>query len=138
MKNLLDTCVIAEYQKPAPEEKVIQWLDAQIEESLFLSVLSVGEIEKGIVRLPLSRRKTDLENFLEVLLSRFDRRIVPLDTTILRRWARLTGDLEKNGRVLPVIDSLLAATALEHDFTVITRNTADFAATDVKILNIWE
>lgn len=138
MKYLLDTCVVAEYKKPAPDRKVIEWLDAQIEESLFLSVLTVGEIEKGIVRLPVSKRRTDLENFLETLLIRFDRRIIALDTAILRRWAQLTGVLEVKGRVLPVVDSLLAATALEYDLTIITRNTSDFDETDVQILNIWE
>ncbi|MGC2234950.1 MAG: type II toxin-antitoxin system VapC family toxin [Pyrinomonadaceae bacterium] len=138
MKNLLDTCVVAEYKKPAPETKVISWLDTQLEESLFLSVLTIGEIEKGIVRLPASKRKTDLENFLEVLLARFDRRIISLDTTVLRRWARVAGILESKGRVLPIIDSLLAATALEHDLTIITRNVADFDDTGAKVLNIWE
>ena len=138
MNKLLDTCVVAEYKKPAPETKVIQWLDSQIEESMFLSVLTVGEIEKGIVRLPASKRKTDLENFLEVLLARFDRRIISLDTAILRRWAKLVGSLESKGRVLPIIDSLLAATALEHDLTIITRNESDFTDTGAKVLNIWE
>lgn len=138
MKYLLDTCVVAEYKKPVPDRKVIEWLDAQIEESLYLSVLTVGEIEKGIVRLPASRRRTDLENFLHALVIRFDRRVISLDTAILRRWARLTGVLEIRGRVLPVIDSLLAATALEYDLMIITRNTADFEDTDIEILNIWE
>lgn len=137
MKHLLDTCVIAEYQKPAPEIKVIEWLDNQIEESLFLSVLTIGEIEKGIVRLPASKRKTELANFLEILLARFDRRVITLDTAVLRRWARLVGSLETKGRVLPIIDSLIAATALEQDLTVVTRNEADFAQTGVKILNLW-
>lgn len=137
MNHLLDTCVVAEYKKPAPAVKVVEWLDAQIEESLFLSVLTIGEIEKGIVKLSASKRKTDLSIFLETLLARFDRRIIPLDTTIMRRWATLTGSLEKKGRVLPIIDSFIAATALENDLTVVTRNEVDFALTGVKILNIW-
>lgn len=138
MKNLLDTCVIAEYQKPVPEEKVIGWLASQMEESLFLSVLTIGEIEKGIARLPASKRKKQLESFSENLVARFDRRIIALDLRTLRRWGRLVGSLEKKGRVLPIIDSLLAATALEHDLTIITRNAADFAATGARVLNIWE
>lgn len=138
MKNLLDTCVIAEYQKPAPDIKVMNWLAAQIEESLFLSVLTVGEIEKGIARLPASKRKNNLETFLENLVTRFDRRILNLDTPVLRRWGRLTGDLEKKGRVLPIVDSLLAATALEYNLTVVTRNTNDFADTGAAVLNVWE
>ncbi len=138
MKNLLDTMVIAEYQKPAPDAKVIDWLTSQLEESLYMSVLTFGEIEKGIARLPASKRKTNLEVFLENLVARFDRRIIDLDIATLRRWGRLTGNLEKKGRVLPIIDSLLAATALEYDLTIITRNTADFTATGARVLNVWE
>ncbi len=138
MKNLLDTCVIAEYQKPVPDAKVMNWLGSQIEESLFLSVLTIGEIEKGIAKLPASKRKNNLEAFLGNLVTRFDRRVLYLDTTTLRRWGRLTGSLEKKGRVLPIIDSLLAATALEYDLTIITRNTADFTGTGVRVLNIWD
>lgn len=138
MKNLLDRCVIAEYQKPAPDIKVMNWLGSKIEESLFLSVLTVGEIEKGIARLPASKRKNSLEIFLENLVTRFDRRILNLDTLILRRWGRLTGSLERKGRVLPFVDSLLAATALEYNLTIVTRNTADFADTGTTVLNVWE
>lgn len=138
MKNLLDTCVIAEYQKPAPDVKVMSWLVSQIEESLYLSVLTIGEIEKGIARLPVSKRKNNLEAFLENLIARFDRRIIDLDTATLRRWGRLTGNLEKKGRVLPIIDSFLAATALEYDLTIITRNTADFTGTGARVLNVWD
>jgi tRNA(fMet)-specific endonuclease VapC len=138
MKNLLDTCVLAEYQKPAPDVKVMNWLAAQIEESLFLSVLTVGEIEKGIARLPSSKRKNNLETFLENLVTRFDRRILNLDTLVLRRWGHLTGGLEKKGRVLTIVDSLLAATALEYNLTIVTRNTADFADTGTTVLNVWE
>ena len=138
MKNLLDTCVIAEYQKPAPDVKVMNWLAAQIEESLFLSVLTVGEIEKGIARLPASKRKNSLEIFLENLVTRFDRRILNLDTLVLRRWGRLTGNLERKGRVLPIVDSLLAASALEYNLTIVTRNIADFADTGAAVLNVWE
>ncbi len=138
MKNLLDTCVIAEYQKPLPDAKVMSWLTSQIEESLFLSVLTIGEIEKGVARLPASKRKANLEAFLENLVTRFDRRIINLDAATLRRWGRLTGSLEKKGRVLPIIDSFLAATALEYDLTIITRNTADFTDTGARVLNVWD
>lgn len=138
MKNLLDTCVIAEYQKPVPNAKVMNWLISQIEESLFLSVLTIGEIEKGIAKLAASKRKNNLEVFIGNLVTRFDRRIFDLDTATLRRWGRLTGSLEKKGRVLPIIDSLLAATALEYDLTIITRNTADFVVTGVRVLNVWD
>lgn len=136
--NLLDTCVIAEYQKPVPETKVIDWLASNIEESLFLSVITIGEIEKGIAKLPASKRKKNLAVFLENLVARFDRRIINLDTRTLSQWGRLTGNLEKKGRLLPIIDSLLAATALEYDLTIITRHTAGFKDTGVRVLNVWD
>lgn len=138
MNYLLDTCVLSEYKKLRPDSKVIAWLDEQTEDSLFLSVLTVGELEKGIVRMPASKRKTDLEAFLDTLIVRFDRRLIDLDRSILRRWGVLIGTLETKGRTLPVIDSLMAATALEHNLTVITRNEDDFVPTGAKVLDIWK
>lgn len=137
MNSLLDTCVIAEYTKAAPSPKVIEWLDAQLDESMFLSVLTIGEIEKGIAKLKPSKKKSELGHFLEILLARFDRRVLPLNTAILRRWGMLVGSLETKGRVLPIIDSFIAATALEYDLTIITRNVRDFDESEVKILNVW-
>lgn len=137
MNSLLDTSVIAEYKKPVPSAKVIEWLNTQLDESLFISVLTIGEIEKGIARLSASKRKTDLLSFLEILLVRFDRRVLPLNTQIMRRWGNLVGNLETIGRVLPIVDSLLAATALEYDLTIITRNVSDFEGTGANVLNIW-
>ena len=138
MNYLLDTCVLSEYKKPKPEPKVIAWLDSQPDDSLYLSVLTIGELEKGIVKMPPSKRKTNLEGFVETLLTRFDRRLIDLDSAILRRWGTMVGTLEIKGRVLPVIDSLMAATALEHDLTIVTRNEDDFEPTDVRVLNLWQ
>ena len=137
MKYLLDTCVISEYKKLMPDAKVMAWLESQPDDQLFLSVLSIGELEKGIVKMPASKRKTDLEAFVETLLQRFDLRLLGVDTSIVRRWGAMLGHLETQGRSLPVIDSLLAATALEYDLTIVTRNDEDFAATNAKLLNIW-
>ena len=118
--------------------QVIEWLEARSDESLYLSVLTIGEMEKGIVRLPPSRRRTGLEVLLDQIMLRFDSHILDLDRTTLQQWGRMTGDLEKKGRVLPVIDSLIAATALEHDLTIVTRNEDDFTPTGVKVLNLWQ
>jgi toxin FitB len=137
MNYLLDTCVISEYKRKRPEPKVLEWLAAQSDDSLFLSVITIGELEKGIAKMPASKRKTGLQNFVATLLVRFDRRLLTLDVPVLLRWGNLTGLLQKKGRVLPVIDSFIAATALEHDLTLITRNRSDFTATGVKIFDPW-
>lgn len=138
MSFLLDTNGVSEYTKKKPNPKVIRWIDAQIEESLFISVLTIGEIEKGIAKIADPNRKMRYELFLESLVLRFGSRILPVSLNIGRRWGNMTGNMETQGRVLPLIDALLASTALEHNLTVITRNTADFADTGAKVLNIWE
>lgn len=138
MRYLLDTCVLSEYKKPKPSEQVIAWLDGQSDDLLYISVLTVGEMDKGIFKMPPSKRKTNLAAFVETLITRFDRRILDLDTDVLRRWGTLIGALEAKGRPMPVIDSLMAATALARDLTLVTRNETDFIDTGVNIYNPWE
>jgi len=138
MNYLSDTCALSEFLKKLPNEKVVNWYKNQIEESLFVSVLTMGEIDKGIVKLPLSKRKTELETWLENIAFRYDKRILPVTLRIAARWGKLVGELESKGRVLPILDSLIAATALEHDLTIVTRNESDFVETGAKILNVWK
>ena len=138
MAYLLDTFVLSEFKKKQPEQKVIDWLDAQIEETLFLSTVTIGEIQKGISRLPASKRQADLELWFEELIYRYDERVLSLDTYVMRRWGQLTGALETQGHVLPLLDSLIAATCLTHNLTLVTRNEPDFAAANVTILNPWK
>jgi tRNA(fMet)-specific endonuclease VapC len=138
MLYLIDTCVFAEYTKLRENKTVTGWVDAQPQESVFISVLTIGEIEKGIVRMPASRRQAQLAEFLENLFARFDDHVLDLTVPIFRRWAQTMAALEKQGRPLPVADSLIAATALEHNLTLVTRNESDFTPTGVKILNLWQ
>lgn len=138
MSYLVDTNAISEFRKKQPNEKVLDWFAAQAEESLFLSVITIGEIEKGIAKIIDPIGQTNYEIYLENLILRFDRRILPISLKIGRRWGKLIGTLQKTGRVLPFWDSLIAATALEHDLTIITRNSADFDESGARVLNVWE
>jgi hypothetical protein len=125
---LLDTCALSEYVKKAPAPAVIRWLDEQDETSLFLSVITVGEIEKGILKLRQSDtpRSQKLTAWLGKVEQRFAGRILPLDAATLHAWARLAASAELAGQRLPVMDSLLMATAQRHGLTVVTRNSEDF------------
>ncbi|WP_322509327.1 type II toxin-antitoxin system VapC family toxin [Anaerolinea sp.] len=139
MSYLLDTCVLSEFTHRQPHPRVVEWLAEADEDTLFLSVLAIGEIQHGIEKLEDSPRKEDLRQWLtNDLLPRFEGRIVLLDVPVLLRWGELVGRLERQGRKLPAIDGLLAATALTHDLILVTRNTADFEHTGVKLLNPWE
>ena len=136
---LLDTCVLSEVVSKKPDTDVLSWLGAQIEETLFLSVITIGEIQKGITKLPASKRKANLERWLKKdLLLRFDTRILPFDTNLLIEWGKITATLAKQGRILPVIDSFLVATSHYHNLIIVTRNVDNFKGTNINILNIWE
>jgi toxin FitB len=137
MNFLLDTCVLSEFLKKQPNKDVIDWVSEQFEESLYLSVLTIGEIKKGISRLPDSKRKAELVLWLEGVARRYEGRMLPVSLGTANIWGELKADMEKRGRMLPVIDSLIAATALEHDLTIVTRNVEDFAPAGVNILNLW-
>ena len=139
MNYLLDTCVISELVARQPSEAVVAWVDSIEEERLHLSVVTIGEIQKGITKLPASPRKAVLEDWLkDDLLVRFGNRIVPIDTGTMLRWGQLTGDLGLSGKAMSAIDSLLAAVALHGDFTLVTRNEDDFRHSTVSIVNPWK
>jgi predicted nucleic acid-binding protein len=135
---LLDTNIVSELVRPRPDHRVTQWLDSTDEELLFLSVLTLGEIRKGITTLTDPARKTRLEAWLSGnLLARFEGRILPIDHAIADRWGQITGSLAAQGSPLAVIDGLLAATALHHNLTLVTRNTRDVARTRVGVFDPW-
>jgi hypothetical protein len=135
---LLDTSVISELVRKSPHLPVLEWIGAQDETSLYLSVVTIGEIEKGIARLPASARKTKLQSWVRRdLVERFGARLLPIDIRVSTRWGALSGESEKRGQPLPVIDSLIAATALVHGFAVVTRNVEDFKRCGVACVNPW-
>ena len=138
MSWLLDTCAISEYAKRAPNRNVIAWLDAQDELSLFISVITLGEIEKGILKLRATdaHRSQRLTAWLGLVEQRFAGRILPLDSASLHIWAQLSANAELAGKPLPVMDGLIMATAQCHGLTVVTRNVQDFAHYP-QVLNPW-
>jgi toxin FitB len=139
MKALLDTCVISELVSPQPNRKVVEYVDALDSEDIYLSVITIGEIVKGIEKLPKSRRKTDLQMWLkDDLLVRFEGNIVALDTETLMKWGSLMAHLEATGRSMPAIDSLIAATALAKKMSLVTRNVIDFENSGIEMVNPWE
>jgi toxin FitB len=136
MTYLLDTCILSEGAAKQPNLNVIHWLTTQPIETLYLSAISIGEISKGINRMPESQRKTNLGTWLyRDLLVRFDRRILPLDVNVMLAWGNLVSNLQAQGQSLPILDSLIAATALHQGLHLVTRNEKDFDRTGLTIVN---
>lgn len=136
---LLDTNVISELIKPLPEPNVTTWIERIDESLLYLSVLTLGEIRRGIAVLPQSRRRATLEAWLDKeLRARFEDRILAIDQEVADRCGLLTAAARSNGIVLPVIDGLMAATALEHNLTLVTRDTGQIPSMGVAVFNPWE
>lgn len=135
---LLDTNCISELVRPRPEARVVEWIGAVDESILYLSVLTLGEIRKGVAGLPHGKRKTRIESWLDVdLHARFAGRIVPIDAAIANRWGLISAEAKRRGKVLPVIDGLLAATALHLNLTVVSRKASDVLNYQAQVLNPW-
>ena len=138
MSWLLDTCVVSELVRPRPKASVVGWVLERDEDELFLSVITIGELEKGIARLPDSTKRVALEQWVRrELAERFRDRLLAVDSGVAARWGALVGASEARGQPLPVIDSLIAATSLQHDFTVVTRNTDDLERCGARCFNPW-
>ena len=138
MKYLLDTCVISELIRKKPNQGVVNWLSDKEEYSLFLSVLTIGEIKKGISKLPNSKKKEELGRWLIQLQKRFDDRIIPIDSDVSLKWGQVQGDLEKNGKSMPSIDALIACTGLVHNLIIVTRNAKDIERSKIETIDPWE
>jgi predicted nucleic acid-binding protein len=122
-----------------PQPGVSKWLDDADDNQLYFSVVSLGEILKGVTVLPEGKRRTELQQWLDdVLRPWFLGRILPVDERIAERWGVLSGQCRLKGRPLKVADGFIAATALEHDLTLVTRNVKDFAGVGVTVFNPWD
>jgi predicted nucleic acid-binding protein len=138
MSFLLDTCVISELVSKRPDPGVVQWIDDVGEEKIYLSAITIGEIKKGIEKLPNSKRKSALTEWLDDdLLTRFRNKILPIDVGAMLVWGELTAKLEAQGRKMPAMDSLIAAIALYGSLSLVTRNEDDFKQVDIPITNPW-
>ena len=139
MRYLLDTCVISEVTRSKPSLKVTKWIKNKDEKNLYISVLTIGELHKGIEKLDQSRRKQQLHSWVEQdLKERFRTRIIDIDLQIAMVWGKIQGMTARVGRPTPAIDSLIAATGIVHHLTVVTRNTSDMNETGVALFNPWE
>jgi toxin FitB len=137
---LVDTNVLSEFNRRGdPDPLVKQWLEAAEPTSLYVSVLTLAEIRFGVERLPLSKRRRQLEEWPDgALPAWFADRMLPVDRSVAHRWGVLRAQAEVKGRPLPVVDGLLAATALEHGLTVVSRNVEDFPSVGLLVVNPWE
>ena len=130
--------MISEFAKATPNGNVLNWINNTPNERLFLSVITIGEIRKGITKLPDSKKKYRLTDWLNILLDNYEERIYPIDLVVAESWGSIQGRAENNGTPVASVDSLIAAVAQAHNLVVVTRNEKDFAATNVTILNPWE
>jgi toxin FitB len=138
MSFLLDTNVVSEWAKPRPDLSVVRWLDDVDEDSVYLSSLTLGELRQGVDALAPGRRRDQLDQWLAVNLpERFAARVLAVDATVAERWGSLRASAARSGRTLPVVDSLIAATALEHGLAVVTRNVRDFQDVGVRLVDPW-
>ena len=138
MKYLLDTCLISEMVKKEPNPAVVSWLDEEDEQKLFLSVLNLGELQKGISKLPDGAKKDELQAWVALdLVERFAGRILEIDLETALCWGRLQGEAEQAGEKLPVMDSLIAATAAAHGLVVVTRKVRDMERCQARVFNPW-
>jgi len=139
LKYLLDTCMISELIRPIPSAKVTGWIYSHEEQDFFLSVITLGEIKKGISKLADGKKKMQLQSWLaDELMERFNGRVLGVTTEVALLWGGILGDSEKKGKTIPVVDALIAATAITNGLTLVTRNTSDMTASGAVLFDPWE
>jgi len=134
----IDTCGLSEFTKPRPAPSVDAWFAGIRPGAFFVSVLALGKLDKGIGKLGKTRRRASLERWFAALRDRLAARVLPVDEAVAREWGRIAARAEVTGKPLPVVDALIAATALVHGLTLVTRNTADVARTGAPIVDPWQ
>ena len=137
MTFLLDTNAISEPGRPRPDGGFVDWFDAADEASIFLSVLTLGELRQGVAMLPQGSRRRELEALHVAIMRRYEAQILPVDLGVALEWGELAARHRRSGRRPSVTDELIAATARVHDLIVVTRNVADFEDSGCRILCPW-
>lgn len=137
MKYLLDTCVLSELVKSQPEIGLMQWMQARKPHELCISAMTLAEMLRGVARLPTSKRRTELDAWLQQLEAGFEDRVLPFDREVARAWAEMTVKAAAQGRPLPAFDSIIAATAQVHGCKLVTRNVRDFEFSGLEVINPW-
>ncbi|KAB2824847.1 MAG: type II toxin-antitoxin system VapC family toxin [Candidatus Dadabacteria bacterium] len=138
MRVLLDTCVISELRKPDGNENVKRRILEIPDDNLYISVISIGEITKGVLCLADGKNKRALQSWLRSLERFYGDRILSIDLETVQIWGELTAEAQKGGVIIPAMDGLIAATARRHGLHVATRNTGDFVHTGVMLFNPWD
>ena len=138
VRALLDTNVVSELQRQQCAPQVRACVDEFDEEELFLSVITLGEIVKGIALLPIGKRRRELVTWKLGLEHQFSSHILSVDSGTAERWGELSANVQLSGSTISVEDGLIAATALRHGLHVMTRNTRHFSATGTQVINPWE
>jgi toxin FitB len=138
MTYLIDTCALSEFTKPKPAASVDDWFASMPDGADFVSVLSLGELEKGITKRPTSPRRSKLERWFADLRDQLAGRILGVDAPTALEWGRIAARSEQSGEPIPVVDALLGATAIVHGLSVVTRNTSDIARTGAPIVDPWQ
>lgn len=139
MSFLIDTCCISELTRKRPDPNVMRWFSSQDETSMYLSVLTIGELRKGIEKLDESQKKVELNRWVsDDLADRFRNRILGIHLDVMNRWGEILARAEIRGTLLPAVDSLIAATASVHNLAIVTANIQDFQHTGVELINPWE
>jgi toxin FitB len=135
---LLDTNVVSEWTKPGPNAGVMTWLAEADEDRVFISVVTLAELRHGIERLPAGARRDRLDAWLsEDLPFRFEARVLPVDAGTANVWGRVMAKGQAAGRPVSTMDAFIAATAQQHDLTLVTRNVSDFEALNLRLVNPW-
>ena len=138
MRYLLDTCVLSELVKSTPDAHVIRWFEARKAHELCISAMTWGELQRGVTKLPESKRRSELTLWLQQLETGFEDRILAFDKNVSRVWVHMTAQAETQGKSMAAFDVIIAATARTHDCKLVSRNVRDFVNAGIDVINPWQ